>query len=112
MEAILPVAVLVLAFYLLILRPTQVRNRRSADLKTNLLPGVEIITTAGIFGRVQSVDDDEVQLEIAPGVVVRVLTGAVGKILTAEDSAEERQAESEATDEGEPDSGSTSPKTL
>lgn len=108
MEAILPVAVLVLAFYLLIVRPTQMRNRRNADLKTNLLPGVEIITTAGMLGRVVSIDGDEIRLEIAPAVVVRVLTGAVGKILTAED----RAADPGSADDGESDSDSTPPKTL
>jgi hypothetical protein len=30
------------------------------------------------------VDEDEVQFEIAPGVVIRLLHGAIGKILTPE----------------------------
>lgn len=81
MEAILPLVLILAAFYLLILRPTQMRARRAKDLKENLNPGVDIITTAGVFGTVQSVEDDEVRLEIAPGVVIRMLTGAVGKIL-------------------------------
>lgn len=108
MEAIPLIAVLVVAFYLLIVRPTQLRNRRAADLKAHLVAGADIITTAGMFGRVLSVDDDEVQLEIAPGVVVRLLTGAVGKILMDGD----RQAPSESTGEVDPDSGSAPPKTL
>ncbi len=81
MEAILPLALILAAFYLLIIRPTQMRARRAKDLKDNLRPGVEIITTAGVFGTVQRVEDDELHLEIAPGVVIRMLTGAIGKIL-------------------------------
>jgi preprotein translocase subunit YajC len=108
-EAIPLIAILVVAFYLLIVRPTQLRNRRAADLKAHLVAGAEIITTAGMFGRVLSVDDDEIQLEIAPGVVVRLLTGAVGKILSAEDLIKEQ---GDSTGEGDADSGSTPPKTL
>ena len=87
MEALVPGFVLAVAFYLLVARPMMMRQRRNADLKANLKPGVEIITTSGFFGKVLRVDEDEVQLEIAPGVVIRLLTGAVGKILDPADAA-------------------------
>lgn len=100
MEALPLLLLLAAAFYLLIVRPTQLRNRRAADLKANLKPGVEIITTSGLVGRVQSVDDDEIKLELAPGVIVRLLTGAVGKILAPDDAS---------TGDGEQESDSDSP---
>lgn len=81
MEAILPLVLILAAFYLLILGPRRAQARRAADLRTKLHPGVEIITTAGVIGTVTRVDEDEVQLEIAPGVVIRLLKGAIGKIL-------------------------------
>lgn len=84
-SAIIPIALLVAAFYLLVLRPAQLRSRRAADIKEHLKPGVEILTTAGIFGRVDRVTDDEMYLEVAPGVVVKLVTAAVGKILTPKD---------------------------
>jgi preprotein translocase subunit YajC len=84
-EAILPLVLILAAFYLLILGPRRAQARRAADLKANLRPGVEIITTAGVVGTVTRVDEDEVQLEIAPGVVIRLLKGAVGKILDPDD---------------------------
>ncbi|MBA3742940.1 preprotein translocase subunit YajC [Sporichthya sp.] len=111
MEAILPIVLLVAAFYLLVLRPTQMRSRRAKDLNENLRPGVEIITTAGMLGTVLSVEDDEVRLEIAPGVVIRLLTGAVGKILHPENTAStgDGAAAGETADEGGKGSGPASP---
>jgi preprotein translocase subunit YajC len=69
------------AFYLLVLAPARNRKQRAVDIKENLKPGVEVITTSGMFGRVHSVTEDEMHLEVAPGVVVRFALGALRKIL-------------------------------
>ena len=84
MEAIVPIIILAAAFYLLIARPWMLRNRRAADLKTHLRPGVEIITTSGFLGKVKKIEGEEIHLELSPGVEVRLLFGAVGKILHAD----------------------------
>jgi preprotein translocase subunit YajC len=76
---------LVAAFYLLVLAPARNKKRREADIKDHLRPGVEVITKFGMFGRVDRVVDGEMFLEIAPGVTVRVLTGALHKILMPKD---------------------------
>ena len=81
MEATVPILLLAVAFYLLVARPMMTRNRRAQEIKTHLKPGVEIITTSGFMGTVQRVEDDEVFLELAPGLTVKMLAGAVGKIL-------------------------------
>ncbi|MGQ0625400.1 MAG: preprotein translocase subunit YajC [Sporichthyaceae bacterium] len=106
MEAVLPITLLLLAFYLLVLRPSQTRNRRAADIRQNLLPGVEVITTAGLFGTVTSVTEDEMLLEVAPGVIVKVMKAAVGRIIPAQQAAAE--APEEQAGAGEPDEGPTS----
>ncbi len=114
MEAILPLVLILAAFYLLILGPRRAQARRAADLKAHLRPGVEIITTAGVFGTVTRVDEDEVQLEIAPGVVIRLLKGAIGKVLDPNDpnastAAPDSPAEAvETTDDGTKGSGPAS----
>ena len=55
------------------------RNRkRQAETSQNVLvPGTEIITTAGMHGTVVEASDDEVTIEIAPGVRVKMLPGAI-----------------------------------
>ena len=119
MESLLFFAVILVAFYFLIIRPQRNRARQAAQLQARLVPGVEIMTTAGMFGRVTEVLDDGVVLEISPGVLVRFAKAAVGRILdapTAEDAddtdADDTDAEvSDATDDASHDqagSGRTS----
>ncbi len=110
MEAILPLVLILAAFYLLILGPRRAQARRAADLKAHLRPGVEIITTAGVLGKVTRVDEDEVGLEIAPGVVIRLLKGAVGKVLDPDDVAAPASPAGavETTDDGSAGSGPAS----
>jgi preprotein translocase subunit YajC len=69
------------AFYLLVLAPARNRKRRTLDIQENLKPGVEVLTTSGMFGRVTRVTEDEMHLEVAPGVEVRFVLGALRKIL-------------------------------
>ncbi len=93
MDVLLPFALILVAFYFLIIRPQRTRSRQAAQLQERLAPGVEIMTTAGIFGTVTEVRDDSVVLEIAPGSTLRVAKAAVGRVL-AEDATD-------ATDEAD-----------
>jgi preprotein translocase subunit YajC len=77
-------AIIIAVFYLMILGPARNRKQRELDIKDHLKPGVEVMTTSGIFARVDRVTEDEMFLEIAPGVVVRFSTTALRKILTPE----------------------------
>jgi preprotein translocase subunit YajC len=83
-ESLLFFAVILVAFYFLIIRPQRNRARQAAQLQARLVPGVEIMTTAGMFGRVTEVLDDGVVLEISPGVQVRFAKAAVGRIVDTE----------------------------
>jgi len=113
-ELILPVLMLAAVAYLLVVVPRRQQARRAADLKAHLAVGVELITTAGVFGQVRRVDEDEVQLEIAPGVVIRLLKGAIGKILTPEEAAQLADGpvgrDRTSTDEGGKGGGPASPE--
>lgn len=71
------------AFYFLIIRPGKQRQKNQSQMITALVPGAAIMTTAGVFGTVVSVGDDEVSVEIAPGVVMRMLPAAVARVIPA-----------------------------
>jgi preprotein translocase subunit YajC len=85
------------AFWLLLIRPNQRRRAEQAALVASLAPGVRIMTTAGVFGTVVGIDEDRMHLEIAPGVVIEMVTAAVGRII--EDIAEPPDA-SQASAQG------------
>lgn len=84
LSPIIPVALLVAAFYFLVVRPTKLRQERAQEVEDHLKPGVEIMTSAGLFGKVSSVDGEHFMLEISPGVHARFIKGAVAKIMTVE----------------------------
>ena len=56
MESLIFLALLVVSFYLLIIRPTRNRARAAAALQNQLEPGLEVMTGSGIYGRVTRVD--------------------------------------------------------
>jgi preprotein translocase subunit YajC len=111
-ELILPFLMLVAVAYLFVVVPRRQQARRTADLNAHLSAGVEVITTAGVIGKVLRVDADEVQLEIAPGVVIRLLKGGIGKILTPDEATALADPNPGGTsaDEGGMGSGPASPK--
>jgi preprotein translocase subunit YajC len=98
---LLPFLLLGGLFYFMILRPQQRRQRAQQALVSAVDVGDEIVTTAGIYGVVTGVDDDEgtIRVEIAPGTEVRLLRAAVGRRVVDDDVAVEDADDDE--DEGQ-----------
>jgi len=86
----LPLVVLALLFWFLILRPQRRRNMQQNALWAGLEAGQEVVTSGGIFGRIRRVDEEAVELEIAPETVVRVDRRAVARRVAPESRAEHR----------------------
>jgi preprotein translocase subunit YajC len=68
-------------FYFMLVLPQRRRARQQQELAARVRPGVEVMTTAGLFATVHDVTDDEVFLEVAPGVVQRYAKGAVMRVI-------------------------------
>ena len=98
-SGLLPFVLILVAFYFLIVRPARTRQKAALQLQERLAPGVEVMTTSGIYGTVVGVDDTSIQLEVAPGTTLRVAKPAVGQVLTTE-------AGDEVADAGTPDTAS------
>jgi preprotein translocase subunit YajC len=75
------------AMYFLMIRPARNRQRQQQATVSALQPGSEIMTTAGIFGTVAAITEDQISLEIAPGVFMRILPAAVARVMDAEEPA-------------------------
>ncbi len=79
--ALLPILLIAAAFWLLIVRPQRARSAAARAVQSKLEVGKRVMTTAGLFGTVVAVTDDQVELEIAPGVVVTYVAAAVAKVI-------------------------------
>lgn len=68
-----PFGIVLVIMYFLILRPQQKRARDQQELVSNVRRGDIVVTSGGLIGKVtKSVDDSEVEVEIAPNVRVRI----------------------------------------
>ena len=89
MAALLPIVLLFFVVYAVMIRPQQRRAREHQALMAAVQVGEEVMTTAGIFGRVTDLDGDVVSIEISPGVVMRVARAAIGRRMTQEPEADQ-----------------------
>ena len=93
MTGLIVIVVLLAFFWLLIIRPNRRRQAEQTALIQNVEVGDEIVTAGGLFGNVQSVADDELLVEIAPGTSVRIARRAVAGIVGPEDEEDEEAEE-------------------
>jgi preprotein translocase subunit YajC len=79
------IVLIFVVFYFLLIRPQQRRQRQRRELVSSVEVGDRIVTIGGIHGTVQSLDEDTMRVEVAPGTVLTVSKGAVGdKVVDAD----------------------------
>jgi len=69
-------------FYFVMIRPQRNRQRRVQEMQNQVVPGQRVRTTAGMYATVTAIDDDDVTLEVAPGVNVRYMRRAIMEVVT------------------------------
>ncbi len=79
---LLPLVAIGLLFWLVLIRPAQRRQRALGQLQRAVDVGDEVMLTSGIYGTVRALDDDAISLEVADGVILRVVRAAVGSVVT------------------------------
>ena|ERR1700744_3805172 len=86
MGALTGIAPFVLIFgimYFLMIRPQQRRAKEHKAMVQQLKAGDKVVTNGGFLGTVTQVtDDNEVKVEIADGVRVRMLQAAISEVVT------------------------------
>lgn len=63
----------------LLILPQQRRMRQHTAVISTLRVGDEVVTAGGVYGTVTSVDEETLGVEVAPGIVLRVLRNAVSQ---------------------------------
>lgn len=75
-------AILVVAFYFLLIRPQRARSKKSQELMSSLTRGDEVVTIGGFHGRIKDIRDDVIVVTIASGIDVKISKSAVSKKVT------------------------------
>ena len=112
----IPLILMFVIFYFLLIRPQQKKNKLQREMIANLKKGDRVITSGGIHGRITSVDDSTVTVEIADRVRVKVVRANVAALNTpasgakAEKAAPPKGDKSEKAEKTDPPKGDKSEK--
>jgi len=84
------VAIVVLfgLLYFVTIRPQRNRQRAAQQTQRTVEPGARVRTTAGMYGTVVALEDQDVVLEVAPGVEIRFLRRAIMDVVPDPSGAE------------------------
>ncbi|HEY3373938.1 MAG TPA: preprotein translocase subunit YajC [Candidatus Aquicultor sp.] len=78
---IIYIFIFIAIYYFLLVLPQRRRAQERGNIISNLKVNDNVVTIAGIYGKVKSIEEDTVMLEIADGVVIKVAKDAVAGII-------------------------------
>ena len=101
MATLILLAAMFVLLWVLLIRPQRRRQQEQQKLLSSAEPGDEVLTVGGIYGIVQDVDEeDDLIVEIAEGIQVRVARRAVAGVVKPDEDEDEEGLEE--VEEGEP----------
>ena len=77
-----PLVLIFVIFYFLMIRPQQRRMKEHRAMLDAVKQGDEVVTGGGLIGKVTRVKDDELEVEVAPTVKLRVVKGTLSEVRT------------------------------
>ena len=78
---LVPIVAMIAIVYFVLWRPQQRRAREQREMVQAARRGDIVVTTGGLIGKVtKSVDDKEVEFEIAPNVKVRLARSGIAEV--------------------------------
>jgi preprotein translocase subunit YajC len=80
-SSLLPFVLIILVFYFLILRPQQKKAKDREKLLSGVQKGDKVVTSGGIHGTVEGIEDNTILVKIADNVKVKMEKGAISTII-------------------------------
>jgi preprotein translocase subunit YajC len=88
------IAAMFALLWALIIRPQRQRQQKQQALLASIEPGDEVLTVGGLYGIVRELDEeDDLIVEIAEGITVRIARRAVGGVVKPDDEDAEDEVE-------------------
>lgn len=75
------IIVLIAGMMLFMFRSNRRRQQNAQQTRNQLVNGARVRTVHGIYGTVRDIDDQNVMVEVAPGVQIKMLKQAIGTVL-------------------------------
>lgn len=86
--SLVPILLIFVIMYMLMIRPQQKKMKAHKAMIEALRRGDQVVTSGGLIGKVVKVADNEVEVEVAPNVKVRVVRGTIGQVISKTEPAE------------------------
>ena len=85
----LPLILIFAIMYFLLIRPQQKKVKEHRAMVDAVRRGDQIVTAGGLIGKISKVkEDDEVEVELAEGVKVRVVRTTIAQVLSKTEPAD------------------------
>lgn len=84
MDPLTIIMLVVLALLIIFMfRNSRKRQKAASDLREQIVPGVEIMTTQGVYGTLLSIDEEtnQILVETTPGTVLRLHRQSIGRVI-------------------------------
>ena len=83
---LIPLILIFVIMYFLLIRPQQKKAKFHREMVANIKRGDQVVTQGGVIGSISRVKDDEVLVEVAEGVKLRVVRGTISQVMNRSDS--------------------------
>jgi preprotein translocase subunit YajC len=76
----LPLVLIFVAFWFLLIRPQSKRMKQQRDMIGGVKKNDVAVTSGGLIGKVTKVEENEIELEVAPNVRLRVIKTMLSEV--------------------------------
>ncbi len=84
----IPLILIFAIMYFLLIRPQQRKLKTHRAMVENLRRGDQVVTQGGLIGKVSKVkDDDEIEVELAANIKVRVVKSTIAQVVSKTEPA-------------------------
>lgn len=101
MIQLLPFILIFVVFYFLLIRPQQQRVKKHREMVESLRRGDEVVTSGGLIGKITRVADNELTVELAQGVRVKVVRHTISEVRARTEPSRSRRADNDDDDSDE-----------
>lgn len=86
---LVPIAAIFVIFYFLLIRPQQKQQKDHEKMLAELKKGDKILTTGGLYGSIQGIKGDDLEVRFAENVKLTVARSAVARVMSSSDKTAE-----------------------
>ena len=97
-QSLLPLILIFVVFYFLLIRPQQKKAKVHREMLAALRRGDRIVTSGGLIGKITRVGENELTVEIANDIRVRVARGMVSDVLAKTESVDDEPEVAEVSE--------------